>query len=279
MGRWFHLWFGAVSYGTLGLGGSGKCPTDLSWLLRGGIFGFPSTGTETGSSRIASSSICHLRLKFRSGWVDDGWRIPRVWCDKSCGRPCKLKIRKKCCPVNIILWGLLPPSMEAKNWSLQLSFLSSMTVKVPFLMEIVTRICFGSIDGWCWCRYRRYMWRSWELAQNSSFMKRMMWSCCCIGPSMMCYLNVIWSVSTVVVGLGQYQAGLSSFLGVELSSERLNRTKQLAKPIDNMTREAKGHRIAKRIGEKGPRMQFSNAIHLRMMHVFWVFVAIRFVIE
>lgn len=208
---------------------------------------------------------------WRSGWDDDGWRIPRVWCDKSCETQSKLKIRKKCRPVNVMLWGLLPPSMEAKNWYLQLSFLSSMTVKVPFLMEIVTRICFGSIDGWCWYRYRWYIWRCWELAQNSSFMKRMMRSRCCIGPSMMCYLNVIWCVSTVVVGFGQYQAGLSSFLVVELSSERLNRTKQLAKPINNMTREAKGHRIAKRIGEKGPRMQFSNAIHLRMMHVFLSF--------
>lgn len=52
---------------------------------------------------------------------------------------------------------------------------------------------------------------------------------------------------------------------------QLNRTKQLAKPINHMTREAKGHRTAKRIGEKGPRMQFSNAIHLRMMHVFLSF--------
>lgn len=51
---------------------------------------------------------------------------------------------------------------------------------------------------------------------------------------------------------------------------QLKRTKQLAKPINNMTREAKGHRIAKRIGEKGPKMQFSNAIHLRMMHVFFL---------
>ena len=61
------------------------------------------------------------------------------------------------------------------------------------------------------------------------------------------------------------------FFGGGIVKWKTEQNKATCKAYQYMTREAKGHRIAKRIGEKGPRMQFSNAIHLRMMHVFLSF--------